>query len=93
MFSHLDFKDLLLHALTPGSAAPTPSPFVMVVGPTGTGFLVVVTAPGAFLLLKSREGRHTLMRADGLPAGARAEAMGADFLRLLDDYLATFARL
>ncbi|MET0344427.1 MAG: sulfatase-like hydrolase/transferase [Polyangiales bacterium] len=94
LFSHLDFKDLLLAALSPSAVAPpAPSPYVMVVGPTGTGFLAVVTEPGAFLLLKSREGRHTLVRADGLPAGERAEAMGADFLRLFDDYLARFARL
>lgn len=92
LFSHLDFKDLLLAELIPGRAAPSESPYVMVVGPTGTSFLAVLTQPGAFMLLKSQGSSHYLVHAEGHATKAEAEGSAADFLRLYEDYVMGFAK-
>jgi hypothetical protein len=89
LLSHLDFKDLLLHELAPESPTPAENPFVMIVGPTGTSFITVLTRSGQFMLLKRRNDEHYLLRAEG--AGGAAEASPADFLRLFEDYLTYFA--
>jgi len=88
LYSHLDFKDLLLAQLSPGREPPPESPFVMMVGPTGTSFLAVLEQSGPFLLLKARGGSRYLVHAEG---DVLREA--PDYLRLFEDYLAGFERL
>jgi hypothetical protein len=91
LFSHLDFKDLLFHQLTPGSPAPPASPFVMTIGPTGTSFLSVLTDAGQFMLLKAREGQRFLVHAEGLADPREQTRQASEFLRLYEDYLKVFA--
>jgi len=91
LHSHLDFKDLLLHELSPLAPPVNESPFVMIIGPTGTSFLAVLTSSGQFVLMKAREDERYLIHADGL-AGS-ADPFAAEYLRLFEDYMAYFARL
>jgi hypothetical protein len=90
LFSHLDFKDLLFHQLVASSAAPKRSPFVMIIGPTGTSFLSVLTDAGQFLLMKARANEHFLVHAEGLAGPAQEARSASEFLRLYEDYLAHF---
>ena len=91
LFSHLDFKSLVMHELWPDRPSPSESPFVMMMGPTGTSFVAALTQPGQFMLLKARDGARYLVHAEGplTPRAATREA--AEFLRLYEDYLAYFA--
>lgn len=57
MRSHLDFKDLLLRELDPTRPAPSPTPFVHVVGPTDTHLQFVVDSSGGFLEYKTRDDK------------------------------------
>jgi hypothetical protein len=93
LFSHLDFKDLLLQELEPARAPARESPLVMIIGPTGTSFLTVMTQPGQFMLLKARAGERYLVHADGFADGATARGAAPDFLRLFEDYLTYFGAL
>ncbi len=100
LFSHLDFKDLLAHELWPAQTAARESPYVLTVGPTGTGFIAALTQSGQFMLLKARAGSRYLVHAE---APARAPSANTDdeepvvqagnFLRLYEDYLASFSSL
>jgi hypothetical protein len=91
--SHMDFKNLLFAHVFADTVEPAPSPFVMVVGPTGTGFVAVVTEPNGMLLLQAREDTQRLVRAEGYPSQAVASATAADYLRLLEDYRGYFGAL
>ena len=92
LFSHLDFKSLLLHELSPAAAPrPAESPFVMIVGPTGTSFLTVLTQSGQFLLMKARGDERYLLRGDGL--SGPEDPAPTNFLRLFEDYQAYFTGL
>jgi hypothetical protein len=93
LYSHLDFKDLLFEHAFAGAPKPPPSPFVMVIGPTGTQFLTVLTEPGQLLLLKARPGSRHLVHAEGYASREQAARDGADFLRLYDDYQGYFGAL
>jgi hypothetical protein len=90
LFSHLDFKDLLLHELSDSWPAPQEDPFVMIIGPTGTSFLTVLTQPGQMLLLKSRGEARYLVHADGFSNSLDQKRSAGDFLRLFADYLTYF---
>jgi hypothetical protein len=90
LLSHIDFKDLLFHELSPSSPAPDAPPFVMIVGTTGTGMLTVLTKDDDFMLFKTRSSRHYLLREVG---GARTQGSQQDpaaFLKLFDDYRRSF---
>jgi len=88
LFSHLDFGDLLAHELG-APRAPDPDPFVMVVGPTGTGMLAVLTEEQEFMLFKTRGERRFLLRHD--PARSLdAAAPPVGYLKLFDEYRASF---
>ncbi len=91
LFSHLDFKDLLTHELWPDRFTPRANPFVLTVGPTGTGFVAALTQSGQFMLLRARDGTRYLVHADGPLERAASEREAADFLRLYEDYLASFS--
>jgi Sulfatase len=93
LFSHLDFKDLLMHELLPAAPAPEESSFVLVIGPTGTSFLTVLTQPGQMLLMKAREGERYLVHAAGYRDAPDSHRNAGDFLRLFDDYLTYFSKL
>ncbi|MDB4990728.1 MAG: sulfatase [Myxococcaceae bacterium] len=93
LLSHLDFKDLLLNELLPDMPAPSEEPFVMMIGPTGTSFLSVLTQPGQFVLMKAREGERYLVHADGFPDSGQSRRAAADFLRLFEDYVGYFSSL
>jgi hypothetical protein len=93
LFSHLDFKDLTFEELLPGAPPARESPLLLVVGPTGTSFVTVLTQSGQFMLLKARDGQRYLMHAEGFESAQAARQAAPDFLRLFDDYLAYFAAL
>ena len=93
LFSHLDFKDLLMHELLPAAPAPPESSFVLVIGPTGTSFLTVLTQPGQMLLMKAREDERFLVHAAGYANAAESQRSAGDFLRLFDDYVSYFGKL
>lgn len=90
LYSHLDFKDLLMHELIPGTPMPPENPFVMAVGPTGTSFLAALTQSGQFMLMKAQKGRAYLLHRDGPGENLPTLEDPAAFLRLFDDYLAYF---
>ena len=90
LLSHLDFKDLLLHELLPDVPAPQENPFLMIIGPTGTSFLTVLTQPGQMLLMKAREGERYLVHQDGFAEAGKGRAKAGEFLRLFEDYLGYF---
>lgn len=91
--SHLDFKDLLLHELLPDAPTPPENPFLMIIGPTGTSFLTVLTQPGEMLLMKARPDERYLLHHEGYASGAQGLRAAGEYLRLFDDYLAYFAAL
>lgn len=93
LFSHLDFKDLLMHQLLPSKPHPPESPLVLVIGPTGTSFLTVLTQSGQFMLLKAREGERYLMHADGYSNDRDEQSAAPTFLRLFEDYVTYFGAL
>jgi len=93
LFSHLDFKDLLLQELEPARAPARESPLLLIIGPTGTSFLTVMTQPGQFMLLKARAGERYLVHTDGFADAAAARGAAPDFLRLFEDYLTYFGAL
>ena len=93
LFSHLDFKDLLLQELEPARAPARESPLLLIIGPTGTSFLTVMTQPGQFMLLKARAGERYLVHADGFADSSAARGAAPDFLRLYEDYLSYFGKL
>ncbi len=68
MYTHLDFKDLLLRELDPRRPKVRPEPFVQIVGPTSTMLRVVIDSAGGFLGYKERDGVTYLDRASGAPA-------------------------
>ncbi len=93
LYSHLDFKDLLLNELAPGSTQVADNPFVFVIGPTGTSIRAVVTREGGFLAFKERESARYLLRqydppavGGTLPSALRPEA----YLKLFDAYRVAF---
>jgi hypothetical protein len=96
LFSHIDFADLLFHELAKGSAAPPERPFTLVMGPTKSSFFMALTAQREFMLFKSREGQHWLLRHGLLDARGRElraledRATPARMLRLFYDYRAAF---
>ena len=53
--SHLDFKDVLFYEAGARERPSKVNPFVMNVGPTGSGTLAVITADQGLLLLRMRE--------------------------------------
>ena len=57
MYTHLDFKDLLLRELDPRRSMPAPTPFVQVVGPTNSLTRVVVDSAGGLVQFKERNGK------------------------------------
>jgi hypothetical protein len=91
--SHLDFKDLLFAHAFAGVPEPVASPFVMVIGPTGTSFLALVTEPSQLLLLKARGDTRRLEHSEGYGARPVAERTAGDFLRLFEDYQGYFGQL
>jgi hypothetical protein len=93
LLSHLDFKDLLLHELSGEQPAPPEDPFVMIIGPTGTSFLTVLTQPGQLLLMKAREGERYLVHAEGFADAQASRHAAGEFLRLYEDYLGYFETL
>ncbi|HEY6880529.1 MAG TPA: sulfatase-like hydrolase/transferase [Polyangiales bacterium] len=90
--SHLDFKDLLFAHAFAGTREPAPSPFVLVIGPTGTSFVSLLTEPSQLLLMKARGDTRQLVHSQGYASGDVAGRTGADFLRLYEDYLGYFSR-
>lgn len=90
LFSHLDFKDLLLHELSPQATAPSESPFVMIIGPTGTSFLTVLTKTDQFMVMKAQKGERYLLHTEGTVG--ETNHLPGEFLRIFDDYMAYFAR-
>jgi len=93
LLSHLDFKDLTMQQLLPSAALVQESPLLLVVGPTGTSFVTVLTQAGQFMLLKSRANERYLVHADGFASSQAARQAAPDFLRLFDDYVAYFGKL
>jgi Sulfatase len=93
LYSHLDFKDLLLEHAFVGAPTPAANPFVMVIGPTGTSFVTLLTEPSQMLLLKARADTRQLVHAQGYASRTEAARRGADFLRLYEDYVTYFTRL
>jgi hypothetical protein len=90
LFSHIDFKDLLLHELDPSSPAPGANPLVMIVGTTGTGMLTVLTQNDDFMLFKTRAGRHYLLHDAGGAHTLGGDQDPASLLKLFDDYRRSF---
>jgi len=88
LYSHLDFKDLLLHELIAGSAEIADNPFVFIVGPTGTSFRSVVTREGGFIVFKERDDARYLWRQSGPKTGPTPSS----YLKLFDDYRHAFER-
>jgi hypothetical protein len=93
LFSHLDFKDILFDELALRSPAEG-DPFVMTVGPTSTSMLAVLTDTRDFMLLKRRGHANFLLRHQNLKDASRAPdpRQPAAFMRLFDDYRASFDR-
>jgi hypothetical protein len=91
LFSHVDFKDILFDELA-GRVPAEGDPFVMVVGPTGTSMVSVLTKDDQFMLLKQRGDRPFLLRYADL--GFRPHALDsrapAAYFRLFDDYRRSF---
>ncbi len=91
LYSHLDFKDLLLHELVPGSPDVPDNPFVFVVGPTGTSFRSVVTREGGFLLFKERgEARYLLRHEEPKASAPGSLPTPSAYLKLYDSYRDSF---
>ncbi|MDB4973760.1 MAG: hypothetical protein JWN48_2101 [Myxococcaceae bacterium] len=93
LLSHLDFKDLLLRELSPGLPPREDNPYLMIIGPTGTSFLTVLTQSGQMLLMKAREGERYLVHQDGFASAQAGQRAAGDFLRLFEDYLTYFGAL
>jgi hypothetical protein len=81
MYTHLDFKNLLLRELDPRRAMPAPTPFVQVVGPTNSLTRVVVDSAGGLVQFKERSGTTFVTFAS---AGRPPEA--SVHLRMYEDY-------
>jgi Type I phosphodiesterase / nucleotide pyrophosphatase len=88
LFSHIDFKDLLHGELGLGSSSVVEAPFVMVVGPTTSKRLAVLTKDEEFMLFETRGQRRFLLRHT--ISGVRTGTDPGDFLRLFDDYRTSF---
>ncbi len=91
LYSHLDFKDLLLHELVPGSPEVPDNPFVFVVGPTGTSFRSVVTRDGGFLVFKERDDARYVWHESG-PIATPGQASPSAYLKLFETYRSAFER-
>lgn len=87
LYSHIDFKDLLLHELDPGLSLPASNPFVHVVGPTGTALRAVIDASGGFLAYKARGFANYALAERRMDQAASAAQ-----LKLFDDYRRHFQR-
>ncbi len=94
LLSHSDFKDLLFNELAPASTPIADNPFVMIVGPTGSGLLTLIPAQGELTLLKERAGMRILLSPqDRAPSDGRRDRLPAsELLRLFDDYRVAFDR-
>jgi hypothetical protein len=90
LFSHVDFKELLLAELgSAGGAAlatPVESPLTLIVGPTGSGMLAAFDAAGGFTLLRRRAGLDLLLTQ----RPARGTLAPGELLFLFDQYRSTF---
>lgn len=96
LFAHMDFKDLVLHALSPNLPHPEERPFTLVVGPTGSSFLLALTKEREWMWFKTTDQRHLLLRHVQLDAKGQAlreltdEASPAGYLKLFYDYRSRF---
>jgi hypothetical protein len=86
LFSHVDFKDLLLAELSDTPLAST-SPLAMIVGPSGTGMLAAFEPDGSFTLLRQRGGLRLLLEHQ--PASPAAHAPG-ELLHVFEQYKQRF---
>jgi hypothetical protein len=86
LFSHADFKDLLLSELS-GTPLASASPLVMIVGPSGTGRLAAFEPDGSFTLLRRRGGLNLLLQWQ--PAGPGAREPG-QLLHVFEQYKHSF---
>jgi arylsulfatase A-like enzyme len=86
LYSHLDFKALLLAELTGTDARPKEAPFVLIVGTTGSSLLAVMKRDEMFVI-KDRPFASYL-----LPGGHRA-IDGRDLGRANPDELGTYLKL
>jgi hypothetical protein len=90
LFSHVDFKHLLLAELS-GTQLASESPLVMIVGPSGTGMLATFEPGGSFMLLRRRGALKLLLAREQLGSGARQPG---ELLHVFEQYKHSFdARL
>jgi hypothetical protein len=92
LFSHISFQGLLLHEM--GVApAPTPEPFIVVVGPTGIRSVTVLDAAGELALIRTRGDANFLLARNAAPGRSDFALEPAAYARLLEDYRAHFDAL
>ena len=87
LYSHLDFKELLLRELDPRRRKPPGEPFVEIIAPTESNTRAVVDSAGGWLVYMQR-GPDTYLLKQG---GARPPAL-APHVRLYDEYRKWFER-
>jgi hypothetical protein len=96
LFAHMDFKDLLLHELDSALPAPSERPFTLVMGPTGSSFVLALTRERELMWFKTRKGDHLLLRHAALNSQDEElrtltdDAQPASFLKLFYEYRTYF---
>lgn len=88
LYSHLDFRELLLRELDPRRRAVPGAPFVEIVGPTSSELRAVVDSSGGFIVYKQRGADTYLMHQEG----ARPPNL-AQHVRLFEEYQKWFEGL
>jgi hypothetical protein len=93
LFSHIDFRDLLLYEMDAAPPPPEADPFVAVVGPTGIDSLTVLDAKGELMLVRTRGNAHYLLAHHPAPGRGSLTLDPAPFARFFDDYRRHFDAL
>ncbi|MFT3923703.1 MAG: sulfatase-like hydrolase/transferase [Myxococcales bacterium] len=96
LFAHMDFAQLLFHALAAQQPEPRERPFTLVVGPTGSSFVLGLTRERELMWFKTSADkqlllRHVMLDRQGKPVRALEDTTRpAGFLKLFYDYRAHF---